>query len=184
MTLLLQILKPTQHLHYRWLQTFSRRHLWPVSVHFVCPLFDFNSPWGHHVSIIKVFATCVAEKLARIKIVQNAGCCFFGRVLSQFQERGYRQSIWQWWKSIVPFISNFYQFLLRASGVPTSQSKVREGVRKCVTVETCTVYPMISRTVNEGVASLWLVLSQIEQIMNEGVWLFDFPGASLSRKRK
>ena len=78
----------------------------------------------------------------------------------------------------------FYQFLLRASGVPTSQSKVREGVRKCVTVETCTVYPMISRTVNEGVASLWLVLSQIEQIMNEGVWLFDFPGASLSRKRK
>ena len=43
---------------------------------------------------------------------------------------------------------------------------------------------MISRTVNEGVASLWLVLSQIEQIMNEGVWLFDFPGASLSRKRK
>lgn len=105
-------------------------------------------------------------------------------MFSQFRERGYRESIWQWWKSIVPFISNFYQFLLRASGVPTSQSKVREGVRKCVTVETCTVYPMISRTVNEGVASLWLVLSQIEQIMNEGVWLFDFPGASLLRKRK
>ena len=52
--------------------------------------------------------------------------------------------------------------LLRASGVPTAQSKVREGVRKCVPLETWTVYPMICRTVNEGVASLWLVLSQIK----------------------